>query len=277
MPRQGDSHRGHILVVDDNKANQVLASRLLGWLGYSTDVAVNGREAVEATGRQAYGAVLMDCHMPDMDGYQATAEIRRGEGTAEHTPIIAMTAGAFPEERARCLAAGMDDYIAKPVSLDDVRDTLARWLPPREGAPVASGSADPAQGTAGPGGPAAAGRLEPGPEEWAETRSPLLGQLLEAFLASARQDLSRLRAAVDEGDVVTLHRVAHHLKGGALIFGLEEMAASCQAMELLARSGSPEGAGELVDRLEQDFGAGRAALQGAAVAAHPAQEDSAST
>jgi CheY-like chemotaxis protein len=265
MIRQGRSHRGHILVVDDNRANQILAVRLLDWLGYSTDVAVNGREAVKATAQQAYGAVLMDCHMPDMDGYQATAAIRRREGTAEHTPIIAMTAAVVREERARCLAAGMDDFIAKPINLDDVRDTLARWLPPREEAPVASRSADPATGTAATGGPAPAREPQPDDQDWAETRSPLLGQMLEAFLASARQDLSRLRAAVDEAEVVTLHRVAHHLNGGALIFGLKGLAAACQAMELLARSGSLEGAGELLDRMEEELGTGRASLLEAAV------------
>jgi CheY-like chemotaxis protein/HPt (histidine-containing phosphotransfer) domain-containing protein len=265
MSRQGPNRRGHILVVDDNRANQVLAVRLLDWLGYSTDVAVNGREAVEATARQAYGAVLMDCQMPDMDGYQATAAIRRREGTAEHTPIIAMTAGVLPEDRARSLAAGMDDLIAKPISLDDIRETLARWLPPREEAPVASGPADPALGTAATGSPAAAGEPHPGDEDWADTRSPLLGQLLEAFLASARQDLARLRAAVDEADVVTMHRVAHHLKGGALIFGLDELAACCQAIESLDRSPSLEATGELMDRLEREFGMRQAAILGAAV------------
>jgi CheY-like chemotaxis protein len=255
MPRQVPSHRGHILVVDDNRTNQILAVRLLDWLGYSADVAANGREAVEAAGRHDYGAILMDCHMPEMDGYEATAEIRRREGTVRHLPIIAMTAAVLAEERARCLAAGMDDFIAKPVSLDNVRDTLARWLAPRE---------EPAAGTPKPD------------EEWTRTRSPLLGQLLGAFLASTRHDLARLRTAVEEADLGTMHRVAHHLKGGALVFGLEEMVASCQAVEVLARSGSLDGARELVDRLERDFGAEQAALQVAAASALPGQRSDAS-
>jgi CheY-like chemotaxis protein/HPt (histidine-containing phosphotransfer) domain-containing protein len=266
MPRQVPSHRGHILVVDDNRTNQILAVRLLDWLGYSADVAANGREAVKAAGQYDYGAILMDCDMPEMDGYEATAEIRRREGTVRHIPIIAMTAAVLAEERARCLAAGMDDFIAKPVNLDNVRDTLARWLAPREEPAVVSGSpAPPPQATPDAGGPA-----EPD-GQWAETRSPLLRQLLGAFLASTRHDLARLRTAVEEADLGAMHRVAHHIKGGALIFGLEEMVASCQAVELLARSGSLDGARELVDRLERDFGAGRATLQGAAVSTLPGQ------
>ncbi|MBW3651755.1 MAG: response regulator, partial [Actinobacteria bacterium] len=124
--------RGHLLVVEDNVVNQKVATRMLEKLGYRVDLAANGLEAVEAVSRIPYGAVLMDCQMPEMDGYEATAQIRRLGGERARVPIIAMTAGAMREDEERCLAAGMDDFVAKPVDGDRLASTLGRWLRPEE-------------------------------------------------------------------------------------------------------------------------------------------------
>ena len=121
------SWRGDVLVVEDNVINQTVACGLLARLGYRTDVAVNGREAVEAVARHPYAAVLMDCQMPEMDGYEATHEIRMRECDERHVPIIAMTASAMDADRDRCIAAGMDDYIAKPVRSEEIESALERW------------------------------------------------------------------------------------------------------------------------------------------------------
>jgi CheY-like chemotaxis protein len=121
--------RGHVLVAEDNHVNQIVAVGILELLGYTTEVAGNGLEALAAHARTKFAAVLMDCQMPEMDGYAATQEIRRIEGVGPRTPIIAMTAGVTNGERERCLVAGMDDYISKPVTPQQIDAALAHWLP----------------------------------------------------------------------------------------------------------------------------------------------------
>ncbi|MCW2842567.1 MAG: response regulator [Nocardioides sp.] len=127
---QAPGGRGHVLVVEDNEVNQMVAVGILEHLGYTTELAANGLEALTAFGRAHFSAVLMDCQMPEMDGYDATHEIRLLEGSERRTPVIAMTAGVTPGERQRCLSAGMDDYVSKPVNPDDLETTLGRWLHP---------------------------------------------------------------------------------------------------------------------------------------------------
>jgi CheY-like chemotaxis protein len=118
-----------ILLAEDNEINQRITLRLLQKLGLAADAVVNGRQAVEALEKQKYDLVLMDCQMPDMDGFEATAVIRSREGKSRHQTICALTANAMAGDRERCLAAGMDDYISKPVGLEKLRDALVRWIP----------------------------------------------------------------------------------------------------------------------------------------------------
>ena len=128
-PPQTRAGRGHVLVVEDNEINQLVAVGILEHLGYSTEVVANGLEALTALERGRFAAVLMDCQMPEMDGYDATRELRLREGAGKRTPVVAMTAGVTQGERERCLAAGMDDYVSKPVNPDELETTLSRWLP----------------------------------------------------------------------------------------------------------------------------------------------------
>jgi CheY-like chemotaxis protein len=117
-----------LLVAEDNPVNQLVAVRMLEKLGYRADVAANGSEAVDALMRIDYAAVLMDCQMPEMDGFEATREIRRRQSGGRRTPVIAMTAAAAEEDRNRCFEADMDDYLSKPVRSEDLGTVLARWL-----------------------------------------------------------------------------------------------------------------------------------------------------
>jgi PAS domain S-box-containing protein len=119
--------RGLILVAEDNEINQMVAADNLAILGYRVDLARNGIEAVQLATAKSYQAILMDCQMPKMDGYTATARLRQLEGPDQHVPIIAMTAGALAEDEQRCLAAGMDDYLAKPIDPQQLRAALSRW------------------------------------------------------------------------------------------------------------------------------------------------------
>ncbi|MCB8958156.1 MAG: response regulator [Nocardioides sp.] len=125
------SGRGRVLVVEDGEINQLVATGILESLGYDVTVADDGLLALEELDRATYDAVLMDVRMPNLDGYGATAEIRRREGAERHTPIIAMTASAIEGDREECLAAGMDDYVSKPIDRASVDAVLGRWVPAR--------------------------------------------------------------------------------------------------------------------------------------------------
>ena len=126
--KPSDLRSVRVLIAEDNELNKKLSLRLLGKLGIEAEAVSDGRQAVEAVSKKAYDMILMDCQMPEMDGFEATAIIRERERNRRHTPICALTANAMDGDRERCLAAGMDDYLCKPIGLDQLRNVVARWI-----------------------------------------------------------------------------------------------------------------------------------------------------
>ena len=242
------SKRGHVLVVEDNDINQMVALGVLEKLEYSADVANNGIEALEALAGRDYAAVFMDCQMPQMDGYEATAQIRVREGTARHTPVIAMTAGAVEGDRERCLAAGMDDYIAKPVDPAEVQAALERWV---------TGSSPEVDGQR-PASPTTSNevvdkvRIEV-LRTMGKDEGVLLGRLEEAFLREAPASLAALRQALIDADASALREAAHRLRGSAANMGAVTVAAWSEQLETRASAHEFAGAGKLVEALETEL------------------------
>jgi PAS domain S-box-containing protein len=222
--------RGHLLLVEDNDINRTVALGILANLGYSADVAVNGREAVEYATRQEYQAIFMDCLMPEMYGYAATAEIRRREPDGRHVPIIALTASALAEDRARCLAAGMDAHIAKPLVPADVARCLERWTSrlPAPDVDTVAGEID--------------ARLDQlrGPDP-AATAAALDG-LLGALAAKIPEHIDRIAHALAFDDAAQLRSEAHQLKGIMANLGAGAATLACGRLEDDARAGDLDAA-----------------------------------
>jgi CheY-like chemotaxis protein len=141
-----------VLVAEDNPVNQMVAAAMVKRLGYQADVVANGREAVLSLERIRYAAVLMDCQMPEMNGYEASMEIRRREGTGHHVPIVAVTASAIKGDEERCLAAGMDAYVTKPVTVETMGAVLHRLIDGSASGPDGDTPGAAALHTVGPAG-----------------------------------------------------------------------------------------------------------------------------
>lgn len=244
------AHRGHLLLVEDNEINQMVAQGLLTRLGYSTDIAADGAQALLMTQEHSYQAVLMDCQMPQMDGYTATRELRRREGDHGHLPVIAMTAGALAEDREKCTAAGMDDYISKPVSADELEQALARWV---HTAPPQAGNAAPPQA----GNDDLRVSIEQRLDELRGAGSPaeheLVDRLVDHFLVRAPEMTSALFHALDRHDSQEIADQAHSLRGAAGNIGAVGLAARCQELEEHARSGEPTSLAEAAPRLQDEL------------------------
>lgn len=236
-----------ILVAEDNAINRKLTAHLLDKLGYRADVVANGFEAVEALSRIPYAAVLMDCHMPERDGFEATADIRRAERGGRRVPIVAMTANAMKGDRERCIAAGMDDYVAKPVRREELEAVLAKW--------VAGPAADHAASSASSAGGAPAGEPLDDAEllgRFAGNRE-IVAEAAEAFLEDSSRLLGSIRAAMQCGDARALTATAHELKGVALQLAARPLAAAAGTIEQMARSGALGDVGPAVVRLEAEL------------------------
>jgi two-component system, sensor histidine kinase and response regulator len=257
--------RGRVLLAEDNAVNQKVAVRMLEKLGYRADVAANGLEALEVLSRGSYGAVLMDVQMPEMDGYAATREIReREEGRSHYTPIIAMTANAMQGDREKAIEAGMDDYVSKPVKLEELAEVLERWVLQEEEeakADTTTPAREKGDSLATTGGSVDISVLVGLRELQGEGEPDILDELIELFLGEVPTQLKALREAAQTGEAQSVERIAHTLKGSSANMGALRMEALCAELEEAGRSEDLSAASGQISRLEEEFGRVRAVLE----------------
>jgi two-component system, sensor histidine kinase and response regulator len=246
-----------ILLAEDNPVNQKVAVMQLRKLGYTVDAVSNGFEVLQVLEKFSYPIVLMDCQMPGMDGYEVTAEIRRREqNNSSGTTIIAMTAHALAGEREKCLAAGMNDYLSKPVKPNELEAMLDRWRMTSESASALSEANAPVTLT---------DVLDPAVLEsfrhlQREGSPSLVNELIELYLNDTQLRLAELRLAVYVRDLPSLRRTIHSLKGGSGNLGVWRMSALCSDFEATLHDGELTGAGSVLEQLESEFERVRRAL-----------------
>lgn len=232
---QAERERSLVLLADDHPTNRMVIARQLALAGYASESAEDGLQALERWRSGRYALLLSDVHMPGLDGYALARAIREAEQSQglARTPIVALTASALKGEAERCLAAGMDDYLSKPVSVPVLATCLQRWLPHTRPADGYGARADAT---------AALPQLDRARALDAEVLGALTGGsaaeaigLLEEFLAATAQDLSALHAARDGGDAIALTRQAHKIKGAARMVGATELAQAAGELEAAGR------------------------------------------
>ncbi|WP_296943831.1 response regulator [uncultured Massilia sp.] len=276
----GRPRRRRVLLAEDNPVNVEVARAMLESLDLQVDCARNGQEALDAVraaaGKDHYDVVLMDCQMPLMDGFAATAAIRREERESQHErghghgrvlPVIAITANALQGDRESCLAAGMDDYLSKPFTQQQLAAVLGRWMALPLSATVHHDDAPP--------------RLPPEAAEAVEALrrdvinhaaldkiralsrergAALVQKVVEAYVGDTPQQLRVLRNAIGDMDAGGVRRIAHTLKSASANVGADTLAAMCKEMEHLGRADTTEGADAILVDMEQEFQAVRHSL-----------------
>ncbi len=246
-----------ILIAEDNDVNQALAVQMVRRRGYQAEVVGDGHAALEALAQRSFAAVLMDCQMPELNGYDATAELRRREGDSAHMPVIALTANALRSDRAKCLDSGMDDYISKPVKAAELDRVLARWAPRTTDAPSPTGEA------ASPARTVVAGRVDRAALDRLRAdlgSDDVLRQIVDIFGARTPMDLAMIRQAIADSDSEIVRGIAHQLQGSCATLAAVDLAELCRQLDEIA-AGSLDAASALVDRIEPAFIQSYAALR----------------
>ena len=243
-----------VLVVEDNEGNQAVARLMLEKLGCQVQIVGDGREGVKAVAAGGFDIVYMDCHMPVMDGLEATRAIRIAEGSGRRTPIVAMTANAMQGEKEKCLAAGMDDYITKPIMLKGLEDSLRTWAnrPGEMNSGAPAPEAVPEKPVAGSDPGIDWKRLEH-LQDLSRKRDPsMFTELIRGFLEDAPARIARMKEALGKGDPEALFQAAHSLKGLSGNLGIKTMVGICESLQKMGQSGVLSGADGFVDRLEEE-------------------------
>jgi CheY-like chemotaxis protein/HPt (histidine-containing phosphotransfer) domain-containing protein len=280
------------LLAEDNPVNQEVALGMLEALGCRADLASNGLEVLDALKQKAYDLILMDCQMPEMDGFEATRRIRELERersvsephttdlqprlhnpeSLSHIPVVAVTAHAISGDRERCITAGMDDYLSKPFVQEQLQAMLLRWLPmhgdeaaqEQERSTFDDRRSDPAPRTSIPGPRTSnsqfGAEVSIDPRAWESIRSlqrpgqpDMLNKVIDKDLSSSRQLLDTMRAAVPQGDAGSLHRTAHSLKSSSATLGALRLAALCKEAEAMGRTNMLNGMPALWEKIESEY------------------------
>ena len=255
-----------ILLAEDNETNREVLGEQLRLLGYCADMAEDGRIALEKWQSGRYALLLTDCNMPHMDGFELTRAIRAAEMPPQRLPIIAITANAMQGEAQRCLEAGMDDYLSKPLRLQELGPMLEKWLPLPNGPEVAQPVATTAPESIA--AHALTASVADTFDIWnRNTLSELVGdnpamhqRLLAKFLPNARQQVSSIEVATQDGDVSKAADVAHTLKSAARSVGALALGELCQQIETSGRAGDAARCTVLVAALEPAFTQAQASI-----------------
>jgi CheY-like chemotaxis protein/nitrogen-specific signal transduction histidine kinase len=246
---------GRLLLVEDNPVNQEVALAILNELGLQADCAWDGEQALEKLAAQRYEVVLMDCHMPKLDGYATTRRLREIEGAAGkgRTPVVALTANALSGDAQRCLDAGMDGYLSKPFSVDELYVTLKPYAQKKHGSSRATEHAAPAATTPAP---AAAVLDEQALRQIRSLRQPggpdLLKKIVALYISNSRTLIETLRDAILRSDAPGVAQAAHSLKSSSANVGAKSLTEMCAQLEATAKAGKLEPAWNLLDRMVEE-------------------------
>ncbi|MBI2947224.1 MAG: response regulator [Verrucomicrobia bacterium] len=257
-PRLSDRLPLRILLADDHEINQKVGARILQGFGYRCEIAGNGLEVIQTLERQAFDLVFLDVQMPEMDGYETARQIRSRWSDADRPRLIAMTANALLGDREKCLEAGMDDYIAKPVEISDIQKALQRWGALR-GSPARS-EADLELSRRGDQVIHPAGASPESPIHW-ERFDEMLGddpatvrEFVDLYLQKTSEQMAQMRAALTAGKAADVEMLAHRCKGASATCGITAMQQPMGELEAAGRSGDLSRATEILARAERTFG-----------------------
>jgi len=231
-----------LLVVEDNPINQQVARHQLEKMGYRADIAKDGIDALAMLELSDYALVLMDCHMPQMDGFETTARIRSRTDAKAQIPIIAVTASGGAGERDKCLQAGMDDFLLKPFRKEELAEKIAKWLPSAPPSEPAGKSSDPLSETADD----VRSGLKQLEEDYGKE---MVAKIVEMFIPDAEARIAKLDQAIKQEDFRALEEAAHGLKSGAANIGAKEMSQLCQQLETQGELGQIGEAPEVMEKL----------------------------
>jgi CheY-like chemotaxis protein/HPt (histidine-containing phosphotransfer) domain-containing protein len=254
--RSGESFGNlRMLVAEDNIGSRIVAATMLQQLGCATDVASTGCEALEMALNTAYDMIFMDCNMPELNGFEATAEIRRHEGNKRHTVIVALTANAIKGHREKCLVAGMDDFLSKPIRSNDIQKVVTRWTSDTK----QSKQPQPVENKPDIPHPATvstifeAFRLKELLQMFKNTGKDFFPTVVEPYLQSIEESMPKLRYAADCGNFSGICDTAHFLRGGSKNLGLQRITNFCSLLMNNAQINNKETVRRLVSSLEMEL------------------------